>query len=233
MKVGIRKPVTLQRDLTVTKLDAFEDRATGTWHFEFRFLDQSKKVRTIIVPGDIAAFARTLLPALHKAGARLPPGEAETKRVVNAAIAQQPRRIVHCVARPGWQVDKDGTLRISYGNELIGPPVKNTVLASPFDIERRGPKGTVVKGSLPDWQRRVGVPVKKSPCATLLVCTAFAAPLLLFAGIMPFGLNTFGLGKKGKSTTLTAGGSVIGLGLEESLPTWGATNAGILERAGA
>jgi putative DNA primase/helicase len=107
------------------------------------------------------------------------------------------------------------------------------VLAPPLDIERRGPKGTVVKGSLADWQRRVGVPVKQSPCATLLVSIAFSAPLLLFAEIMTFGLNVFGPGKKGKSTALTAGGSVIGLGLEESLLTWGATYAGILQIAGA
>ena len=50
---------------------------------------------------------------------------------------------------------------------------------------------------------------------------------------MTFGLNLFGLGKKGKSTALTAGGSVIGLGLEENLLTWGATYAGILQIAGA
>jgi Domain of unknown function (DUF927) len=223
----------VQRDLAVTKLEAFEDRATGTWHLRFRFLDHSKVPSTIIVPGDVASVSRTLLPQLHKAGARLPPSEEAAKRVVNAAIAQQPKRIVHCVARPGWLVYKDGTLRYSYGNELIGPPVRGTVLAPPFNVERRGPKGAVVKGSLSDWQRRVGAVVKKSPCATLLVSAAFSAPLLLSAEIMTFGLNIFGPGKKGKSTALTAAGSVIGLGLGESLLTWGATNAGILQQAGA
>ena len=74
-----------------------------------------------------------LLPELHKAGARLPADEREAKDVVNAAIAQEPRSIVHCVARPGWQVDKDGTLRFSYGNKLIGPPAKN--IAPPFDAQ--------------------------------------------------------------------------------------------------
>jgi hypothetical protein len=231
MKNGIRYPATRQRDCTVTKLQAIEDRATGTWHFRFRFLDHSKKPRTIIVPGDVASVPSKLLPALHKAGARLPAGTEAADHVVKAAIAQEPKSIVHCVARPGWLVDKDGTLRISYGNKLIGPPVRNTVLAPPFDIERRGPKGTVVEGSLPDWQRRVGAAVKRSPCATLSVSTAFSAPLLVFAEIMTFGLNTFGPGKKGKSTALNAGGSVIGLGREESLLTLGATNAGILENA--
>ena len=98
MKVGIKKPVPLQRDLTVTKLEAIEDRATGTWHFRFRFLDQSRKVRTMIVPGDVAAQVSKLLPELHKAGARLPPGAAETKRVVNAAIAS--RAYEHRSLRP-------------------------------------------------------------------------------------------------------------------------------------
>ncbi len=90
MKVRIKTPVTLQRDRTVTKLEAIEDRATGTWHFRFRFRDHSKKLRTIIVPGDIASLARTLLPQLHKAGARLPADEQGAKSVVNAAIAQEP-----------------------------------------------------------------------------------------------------------------------------------------------
>ncbi len=159
--------------------------------------------------------------------------EKEATSVINAAIEREPTGVIHCVARPGWQVDKDGTLRFSYGNKLIGAPVKNTVLACPFEVERRGPSGTVIKGSLQDWQRRVGVAAKKSPCATLLVAAAFAAPLLPFAEIMSFGLNIYGAAKKGKSLALTAGGSVIGLGLEENLLTWGTTIAGILEKAGA
>ena len=167
MKARIKTPVTLQRDRTVTKLEAIEDRATGTWHFRFRFRDHSKKLRTIIVPGDVASVASKLLPELHKAGARLPADEKEAKRVVNAAIAHEPTRVVHCVARPGWQIDKDGTLRFSYGNEIIGPPAKN--IAPPFDVKRRGPSGKVISGSLLDWQRRVGATAKKSPAATLLM----------------------------------------------------------------
>jgi hypothetical protein len=233
MKNPIKTPATLQRDRTITKLEAIEDRATRTWHYRFRFLDQTKKVKTITVPGDIASLSRTLLPRLHKTGARLPLREEEARSVIKAAIEREPTGIIHCVARPGWQVDKDGTLRFSYGNKLIGAPVKDTVLACPFEVERRGPSGTVVKGSLRDWQRRVGLAAKKSPCATLLVAAAFAAPLLPFAEIMSFGLNIYGAAKKGKSLALTAGGSVIGQGLEENLLTWGTTVAGILEKAGA
>jgi len=50
---------------------------------------------------------------------------------------------------------------------------------------------------------------------------------------MSFGLDIFGGAKKGKSLGLNAGGSVIGLGLEENLLTLGATTAAILEQAGA
>jgi hypothetical protein len=101
MKDRIKTPATLQRDRTVTKLEAVEDRATGTWHFRFRFLDHSKKLKTVIVPGDVASLASKLLPELHRAGARLPADEKEAKRVVDAAIAHEPTRVVHCVARPG------------------------------------------------------------------------------------------------------------------------------------
>ena len=80
MKDRIKTPATLQRDRTVTKLEAIEDRATGTWHFRFRFRDHSKKLKTITVPGDIASIASKLLPELHKAGARLPADEQEAKR---------------------------------------------------------------------------------------------------------------------------------------------------------
>jgi hypothetical protein len=230
MKDRIKTPATLQRDRTVTKLEAVEDRATGTWHFRFRFLDHSKKLKTVIVPGDVASLASKLLPELHRAGARLPADEKEAKRVVDAAIAHEPTRVVHCVARPGWQIDKDGTLRFSYGNEIIGPPAKN--IAPPFDIKRRGPSGKVIRGSLLEWQRRVGTTAKQSPAATLLVSTAFTAPLLTLAEIMSFGLNPYGGGKRGKSLALNAGGSVIGLGCEENLLTLGATTAAILEKAG-
>ena len=74
---------------------------------------------------------------------------------------------------------------------------------------------------------------KKSPGATLLVAAGFAAPLLPFAEIMSFGLNIYGGAKRGKSLALNAGGSVIGLGIEENLLTLGATTAAILEKAGA
>jgi uncharacterized protein DUF927 len=170
MKGLIKTPATLQRDRTVTKLEAIEDRATDTWHFRFRFRDHSKKLKTIIVPGDVASVASKLLPELHKAGARLPADKREEKRVVDAAIAQEPRSIVHCVARPGWQVDKDGTIRFSCGNKLIGPRAKN--IAPPFDLKRRGPSGRVIRGSLLEWQRRVGATAKQSPAATLLISAA-------------------------------------------------------------
>ncbi len=231
MKVRIKTHPTLQRDRTVTKLEAMEDRATGTWYSRFRFRDHSKKLKTIIVPGDVASVASKLLPELHKAGARLPADEKGAKRVVDAAIAHEPTRVVHCVARPGWQIDKDGTLRFSYGNKLIGPPAKN--LAPPFDVKRRGPSGKLISGSLQDWQSKVGEPAKNSPCATLLIAAAYAAPLLSFAEIMTFGLNAYCGSKKGKSLVLNAGGSVIGLGREEKLLTMGATTAAILEQAGA
>ena len=77
MKAGIKTPATLQRDRTVTKLEAIEDRATGTWHFRFGFRDHSMKLRTITVAGDIASGASKLLPELHKAGARLPADKKE------------------------------------------------------------------------------------------------------------------------------------------------------------
>ena len=78
----------------------------------------------------------------------------------------------------------------------------------------------------------MGATAKKSPAATLLISTAFTAPLLPFAEIMSFGLNIYGGAKKGKSLALNAGGSVIGLGREEDLLTLGATTAAILEKAG-
>jgi len=146
MKDGIKTPVTLQRDRTVTKLRGIEDRATGTWHFQFRFRDHSKKLKTIIVPGDVASLASKLLAELHKAGARLPADGQGAKRVVDAAIAQEPKSIVHCVERPGWLVDNDGTLRFSYGNELIGAPVRNTVLAPPFEVNVEGRRVRLSKG---------------------------------------------------------------------------------------
>src|SRR4029077_19815643 len=115
-------------------------------------------------------------------------------------------------------------------NEIIGPPAKN--IAPPFDIKRRGPSGKVIRGSLLEWQRTVGTTAKQSPAATLLVSTAFTAPLLTFAEIMSFGLNPYGGGKRGKSLALNAGGSVIGLGCGEDLATFGAHTAGSLGKTG-
>ena len=99
MKDRIKTPATLQRDRTVTKLEAIEDRATGTWHFRFRFRDHSKKLKTIIVPGDVASVASKLLPELHKAGARLPADEREAKMSSMQPSRKSPRAL--SIASPG------------------------------------------------------------------------------------------------------------------------------------
>ena len=59
----------------------------------------------------------------------------------------------------------------------------------------------------------------------LAICAAFAAPLLSLTQRQSFGIHLFGRAKAGKTTTLLAGASVIGLGREADLPNWGATAA--------
>jgi hypothetical protein len=215
----------------LVKLSAIEDQSTRTWYDCFEFRDHLGRRQSISVPADIAGDPKKLLAALQRAGARLPRDLNTRKRLIDSAIVSSSQEIVCCAARPGWQTSSSSALRFSYGDKIFGEPIKGKTLSPPFDVKLRGPSGVEVRGDLREWQRRVGIPVTRSPCATLTVAAAFAAPLLLLAEMNSFGIHIYGKVKRGKTTALTAGGSVIGLGKEEKLPNWNSTNASILEKA--
>ncbi len=81
------------------------------------------------------------------------------------------------------------------------------------------------KGSLQAGIDQVATPCLNSSAAIVVLCAAFAAPLLRRTKIASFGLNLHGVSKAGKTSALLAGASVAGIGVESRLPNFRSTSA--------
>ena len=146
-------------------------------------------------------------------------------RDVTSAIASTPRAHASYAARIGWHrsgafVTTVGAISAYRLDRCLLPPRERITEVAP----RRGRRG-----SLAGWKREVGRRCRWSKVGTLVLCAAFAAPLVKLSGRPSFGLNLFGPSKMGKSAMLLAGASVSGAGHEQELPNWGASESSVGE----
>ncbi len=146
--------------------------------------------------------------------------------VIQAAIDAPPLRHTRHAAQPGWY---------RRAQEVFVRPT-HVVGAMPSIVEVLPPRPQPGKkrqimfgnaGTVEDWQRDVARRARWSTRATLMLGVAFAGPLLRVLGMQSFGINLYGKTKAGKSTAQVVGGSIIGLGTEEALPSCKATSAGL------
>jgi putative DNA primase/helicase len=117
------------------------------------------------------------------------------------------------VRTTGWH-DIEGQRVFVLPHEVIGPPTSRRVYLQTDEASRYS-----VKGTLADWQAKIGNPAGKYPHLTLAVSLSFTGTLMIFAGQVGIGLNFTGLTSKGKSTAL-----------QVAVSTWasGALNGGYI-----
>jgi hypothetical protein len=200
------------------------DEATGEFFFRVVF----RNVDGAMVPLDIARSKignkKTLVETLRNAGAFFHDDDTLNDEAIDRLIRSQStaQRVTFAKAT-GWR--DDGKLFVTPG-EVIGanggpsrilPPRGETHL----QCERQG--------TLAGWKQHVAEPARMSSRLAFAICLGLAGPLLRRTELHSFGVLVAGLSKSGKSTLQIAGGSVIGLGTEDQLPSFDITDAGLSE----
>ena len=100
------------------------------------------------------------------------------------------------VKTTGWH-DIEGHRVFVLPHTTIGPTTARRVYLQTNEASRYS-----VKGTLEDWQAKIGNPAGKYPHLTLAVSLSFTGPLMIFAGQVGIGLNFTGTTSRGKSTAL-------------------------------
>lgn len=161
------------------------------------------------------------------------------------AVAARVNRKGTIIIANGWANDNysafvlsDRVFQVSHDNS----PASDLILACPdFDTGRRSNlagAGTLPsdmsaarkpKGNCRGWKGSVAPIAAHSSLMMTAIAASFAAPLLGPMDMDPFIIYLAGSTSRGKSFTLLAAGSVIGLGKKKVLPTWKNTDAGLEE----
>ena len=179
-----------------------------------RFRDHSKKLKTITVPGDVASPCKQTPPRTAQGGCPTSSrrkGSKESRQCSHRERAH-PRRPLRRPARMADRQRRDPSVLVRKqadrptGQEYCAS-LRHQTSRAIWQGYQRVASGVAAQG------RSHGKKVARcDPTDRRRV----AAPLLPFAEIISFGLNPYGGAKKGKSLALNAGGSVIGLGREET-----------------
>ena len=159
---------------------------------------------------------------LLKRGAEIP-DLATVKSSLEAAIQSDAPLHVRPAA-VGWYRDRF----ITRGGTVVGHDdgkvhLPRTLKASAADVGEHG--------LLSVWQYLIRIAAFSSTMIFCL-CASFAAPLMRSLNCPSFAVVLVGESRLGKSFSQLVGGSVIGFGSEDHLPTPNATEAGLLETAG-
>lgn len=206
----------------VRKVANLEREETGDGSDIFEFVKVSGRFGECSIPRDKALDVKHVKAALQLKNASLPRSSGASTKMVDDAINQEPNEFRLQVATAGWRRNEKGFVSldrvITFGHAAISicPPPQSFV-------------SSVRLGCRENWEREVAGVAKYSTVATLLLSSAFAAPLLSILGRSSFLLNVFGASKSGKTTALLLAGAIIGLREENALPNWNSTDAGLLQ----
>jgi hypothetical protein len=166
--------------------------------------------------------------------------EFQAKRAAHATAGQ--RGII--VISNGWL--DDSHKQFVFGDRVLSArpkataPAEDLIVACPgFDTGQNAnlagsgsvPLDAAVarrpKGSIKGWKKGVAQRALNSSAMITTIAAAFAAPLLGPMDVDPFIILIAGDNSGGKTTTLMATGSVIGISRKSQLPNWKATDAGL------
>jgi Domain of unknown function (DUF927) len=204
-----------------------EDEATEEAFEEFSFPKIGGQIGTLSIERELADDSKYVRSQLLKRNALLSPNSAESKRQVQAVVAAPPERLILQTASTGWRPDDTAFVTpCEVFDSIKNRPQK---LASPRRLNAAQRRGKKPEGNLDVWKADVAGLCGYSDLGITVLSAAFAAPLLKFTGRYSFGLGIFGKARSGKSTILMAAASVGGVGREEALSNWAASDAAIGE----
>lgn len=215
---------TVPRTPEVVKTERVTDDATDLAFDRFAALSDLGEPVVADVAGDKSEKPTEVLAALRRLGAAVT--TKASADAIQRAIDAPPLRHARHAAQPGWY--RGGQTVFVRPTHVVGAQAGTVTVLPPRPQSNK--KRQIVfgnAGTLEAWQEEVAGRARRSTRATLMLGVAFAGPLVRVLGIQSFGINLYGETKAGKSTAQLVGGSVVGLGTEEALPSCKATSAGL------
>jgi hypothetical protein len=211
----------------IKKIARLRDKATEQYLEVIEFPISKTSVNKLTLPPSVVSEARAFGKRLRDAGAILPKGEEELKKLLATVAKSDPPEEWVYEAQTGWTQDKRSFVLVDrvIGNaatKIIGVNRANSI---------NDPGGRLSRsGSWKSWRDTVAEPARLSTVLMFGISVALAAPLLAIINRPSFTISLFGRTRVGKSIATLLGASIIGIARIDDLITWNITDARLEER---
>jgi hypothetical protein len=211
----------------IKKIARIRDKATEQYLVVVRFPTSKTAVNELTLLPSVVSDAKAFGKHLRDAGAILPKGEKELKKLLAIVAKSDPPEEWVYEERTGWTRRKKSFVVVDgvVGNaatKIIGVNRANSI---------NDPSGRLSRsGSWKSWRDTVAEEARRSTILMFGICVALAAPLLAFINRPSFSICLFGRTRVGKSIATLLGASIIGIARIDDLITWNITDSRLEER---
>jgi putative DNA primase/helicase len=213
----------------LTLIATAEDEATKEFFAVIKYRDIHGCLRRVHVPLAELKESKTLEKLLTNAGALFSQDQEENLEILHALRNSTDGAAKWAFASGvGWY--GDGDCHFVRPKKVIGKPRDGVKLRPPRTLGRHA-SAIGTHGTHEGWVKHVAGPAKNSSRMVLVICAAFAAPLLKLVDMSSFAIILIAHSKRGKSTATVVLGSVIGLGAQDDLPNFRTTDPAFGELA--
>lgn len=204
-----------------------EDPTTGIHYGTISFPTGNGRRGKIEVPASTLSNRAELRRQLQDRDAKLPTEQDQQNALLaEISIAQPELRQVYAKAA-GWSLDRKWFVT---GRQVIGKAPSGQLPGRPKANALGEPGQLRCRGNAHQWGKCIGKLALASSVVMLTVCTAFAAPLLIFTNRTSFAICLFGRTRSGKTLASLCAASMTGIGYIDDLVGWRSTDSAIEER---
>lgn len=173
------------------------------WGYELRFTDQLNISRTWAMPARMLAGDGTeLRSTLLNMGLRITPNQRDRQRLAEYIQTRHVTEVAVCTDRLGWH----GPSFVLPTETIGGDAAERVVYQTDGPTENQYRQ----RGTLAQWQERVGALCVGNSRLAFAVCVALAGPTMRLVGMESGGIHIFGDSSSGKTTSLKVAASVYG-----------------------
>ena len=217
---------TIQK-AAVKKIARLRDKATEQYLEVIEFPISKTSVNKLKLPPSVVSEPGAFGKRLRDAGAILPKGEEELKKLLARVAKSDPPEEWVYEAQTGWTQDKKSFVLV---DGVIGNAATNITGVNRVNSVS-DPSGRLSRsGSWKTWRDTVAEQARLSTILMFSICVALAAPLLAIINRPSFSICLFERTRVGKSIATLLGASIIGIARIDDLITWNIKDARLEER---
>jgi putative DNA primase/helicase len=183
------------------------------WGYLLAFVDRSHKPRTWAMPARmLAGDGNEYRAALLSMGLTIGPGARAKSLLTLYLQTRDPGELATCTDRTGWHGSANAAAFVLPHDTIQAPPDAAGDLPERvvYQAEATAENPFRQRGSLERWRELVAAPCVGNSRLAFAVASAFAGPLLRWAGLDSGGFHFRGPSSCGKTTALRVAASVYG-----------------------